>query len=182
MRTRVSRRRRRRSAVISMKWLTRARLAGAYSPLEKGSMLFAKEMSTGSEMGKDLFGTKEPAKERAARMWRNNELAQRFKKMKDTGEGAEQFPVRDGKKYFDASIPKPPKEALRPADLIENDRPKAQPFERKFIKDIREMMNEHRSIKVEHYLAAIREEKRKLLIEKLRRREASIAEREGAKT
>jgi hypothetical protein len=56
-------------------------------------------------------------------MWRNNDVAQRFKKMKDTGEGAEQFPIQDGKKYFDTSILKPPKDALpKPADVIENDK------------------------------------------------------------
>ena len=73
-------------------------------------------------------------------------------------EGAEQFSVRDG-------IPKPPKEALRPADVIETDKPRAQPFERKFIRDIREMMNEHKRRNVELQLALIQQERRKLLKE-----------------
>lgn len=100
-------------------------------------------------MVKDLFGTPEKAKERAQRRWRNNDIAQRFKKMKDTGEGAEQFPIEDGKKYFDTSRPKPPKEALRPADVIENDNPRVKKLETKFIKDIRDMIEGHKQRAVE---------------------------------
>jgi hypothetical protein len=57
-------------------------------------------------MIKDLFGGKEPAKERAKRRWRNNELTHRFKKMKETGKGTEEFPIRDGKNYFSTEVPK----------------------------------------------------------------------------
>ena len=103
--------------------------------------------------------------------------------MKATGEGAEEFPFGDGKKYFDNEIQKPPPEkSNRPADVIENDDPRVNKLETKFIKDILEMMEGHKKPNVEIYAAAIREQKRKLLLEKLRRVEAGIAEREGAKT
>lgn len=75
-----------------------------------------------------------------------------------------------------------PKEAPQPADVIENDKPRAQGFERKFLKIIREMMEDHKKRNVELFLAANEAQRRKLLKEKLRRLEASIAEREGAKS
>lgn len=136
-------------------------------------------------MGKDLFGGKEPAKERATRMWRNHDLSQRFKKMKETGKGEDEFFVHDGKKpIISAQIPKPPREELpKPADVLENPRPKVDKFERKFVKDIREMMEGHKQRNVDLYVAAIRHEKRKLMIEMIKRLEATKnAEREAAKS
>ena len=107
-------------------------------------------------MIKDLFGTRERAKERAARKWRNNELSARFRKMKATGEGAEQFLVRDGKKFFSTEVPKRPKEALpQPAEVIKTNKPKAQKFETKFKKDIRAMLNEHKEVSIKAYAAAL---------------------------
>jgi hypothetical protein len=83
--------------------------------------------------------SKEPARERAKRRWRNHDLTTRFKKMKATGEGADEFIFQDGKKPFiSAEAPKPPREL--PADVIENDRPKVSRLERKFKKEIRAMM------------------------------------------
>jgi hypothetical protein len=137
-------------------------------------------------MVKDLFGPKEPARERAKRKWRNNDLSARFKKMKATGEDAEQFRVGDGKKYFANEVPKPSKAPLKeppkPADIIENDNPKVDRFERKLKKDIREMLNAHKSINVEWYRASIRQQKCRLLLEKLRRLEAGTwsTQRKGA--
>jgi len=137
-------------------------------------------------MIKDLFGGKEPAKERATRIWRNNDLTHRFKKMKETGKGSEEFSFYDGKKPFANEVPKPPNEPIRPADVIENNDPRVDRFERKFKKDIRMMLNGHkeenRALLIAGMRAAIYQEKRKLLLEKLRRLEASIAQREGAKS
>jgi hypothetical protein len=143
-----------------------------------------------SEMIKDLFGVRERAKERASRKWRNNELSARFKKIKATGEGADQFLIRDGKKFFSTEVPKLPKEALpQPAEIIETNKPKAQKFETKFKKEIRKMLDEHKEISIKAYLAILAQQKRRLLKEKIRRLELSIAEhearitqREGAKS
>ena len=66
-------------------------------------------------MVKDL--PKEPAKTRAARRWGNNALTERFKKMKATGEGSEEFSIRDGKKYFATEVPKPPNRVLLPKPI-----------------------------------------------------------------
>ena len=89
-------------------------------------------------------------------MWRNNALSQKFKKMKATGEGEEEFDFHDGKKYFSTERPKPPKEAPpQPAQVIENEGRKAHGFERKFLKDIRAMMNEHKAINIEWYAAPL---------------------------
>lgn len=128
-------------------------------------------------MVKDL--PKEPAKTRAARRWGNNALTERFKKMKATGEGSEEFSIRDGKKYFATEVPKPPKEPLKPADVVENEGPKAHRFERKLLKDIRAMMEGHKQRNVELFLAIDQQQRRRLLKEKLRRLEVSIAARQG---
>jgi hypothetical protein len=141
-------------------------------------------------MVKDLFGTNERAKEKAERRWRNAELTARFLKMKETGEGSEDFAFRDGKKYFATEVPKPPRDAPpKPADLIENEHPRVSAFERKFKKDLMAMMEGHKRRNAEAYLAVIAHERRKLLKEKIRRlelsiaaSEARIAAREGAKT
>jgi hypothetical protein len=113
---------------------------------------------------KDLDGPKEPAEKVAERKWKNNELRQKIIASKAPS------PV--------VVDPNAPPEV---ASVIKNDRkPKARGFERKFLKDIREMMEGHkeRNIMIQRYL--IYQEKRKLLLELIRRREVSIAEREGA--
>ena len=74
------------------------------------------------------------------------------------------------------------KKEAQPADVVENDDPRVSAFERKFKKDIREMMEGYKRRNVEIYAALIAQEKRKLLKEKIRSMEAGIAERDGAKT
>jgi hypothetical protein len=59
---------------------------------------------------------------------------------------------------------------------------KVSGFERKFVKDIKAMMEGHKLRNVEIQVAPIHQEKRKLLMEKIRRLELSIAQREGAKS
>jgi hypothetical protein len=108
---------------------------------------------------------REPAEKRAERKWKNNQLRQ---------------------KIIASKVPAPvvvdPNEPPEVASVIKNDKkPRARVFERKFLKDIRAMMEEHkeRNIVVQRYL--IYQEKRKILLELIRRREVSIAEREGAR-
>jgi hypothetical protein len=115
-------------------------------------------------MLKDHGGPKEPAEKVAERKWKNNELRQKIIASKVAA------PV--------VADPNAPPEV---ASVIKNDKkPKARGFERKFLKDIREMMEGHkeRNNMIQRYLIA--QEKRKLLLELIRRREVSIAEREGA--
>jgi hypothetical protein len=115
-------------------------------------------------MLKDHGGPKERAEKVAERKWKNNELRQKIIASKVAA------PV--------VADPNAPPEV---ASVIKNDKkPKARGFERKFLKDIREMMEGHkeRNNMIQRYLIA--QEKRKLLLELIRRREVSIAEREGA--
>jgi hypothetical protein len=124
---------------------------------------------------------KEPASKVAERRWRNKALTERFRKMKATREGAEQFPVFDGKKPFSTEAPKPRKEAPpKPAEVIENNDPTVNKFESRFLKDIRAMLFEHKQVSKAECLAAIARQKRRILLEKLRRLE--LAAREGAKS
>jgi hypothetical protein len=120
----------------------------------------------------------ETARKRAARKWANNALRKRYK------EGT--MPIvavvdPDTIDWDNEKIHLKKEAPPQPADVVKNDDPKANKFESKFIKDIRAMMEAHKLRNVELQLALIAEEKRKLLKEKLRRLEASIAEREGAK-
>lgn len=126
---------------------------------------------------------KEPAAKRATRMWRNKEISERFKKMKATGENAEQFPFGDGKKYFSTEIPKPPKnEPPQPVEIIENDAQLKGPirnFENRFKREIKAMLEGHKERNVMFYAAMIQHQRRRLMLEKIKRLEASIAQREG---
>jgi hypothetical protein len=127
-------------------------------------------------MLKDLFGGKEPASRKAERMWLNNQIRRKFKE----GKLPEILLVDpDQIDYTNRKIlinnDAPPK----PASVIETDNPKVERFERKFLKDIRAAMNEHKQINMTIYRAAIRQQKKRLLLEIIRRREANIAQREG---
>src|ERR1700678_400405 len=115
-------------------------------------------------MLKEHDGPKEPAEKRATRKWGNNQLRQKVK--------ASRVPTPV---VVDPSAPP------EIASVIKTERPKAKSvtrFENKFKKDIREMMEGHkeRNIMIQRYL--IYREKRKILLELIRRREISIAESE----
>jgi hypothetical protein len=115
-------------------------------------------------MLKEHDGPKEPAEKRATRKWGNNQLRQKIK--------ASRVPTPV---VVDPSAPP------EIASVIKTERPKAKSvtrFENKFKKDIREMMEGHkeRNIMIQRYL--IYQEKRKILLELIRRREISIAESE----
>jgi hypothetical protein len=118
---------------------------------------------------------KVPASKRATRMWRNHALTKRIK------EGKKLVPLLVDPDCIDYENRKVhlSKEAPQPAEVIENETPRKNRFETKFIKDIRAMMNEHKAINVAWYRAVIYQQKRRLLLEKLRRLEVSIAQREG---
>jgi hypothetical protein len=70
----------------------------------------------------------------------------------------------------------------QPADVIETNDPRVSKLETKFKNDIREMMEGHKQQNMAFYAAAIRHQKRRLMIEMIKRLEAKNAEREGAKT
>ena len=111
-------------------------------------------------MVKYLDQPKETAAKRAERRWRNHDVATKFKAAKAEAKAA------------------PPKEPL----LIETEKPKNDILTRsqeRFKKEIKKMLDEHKGRNVAIYAALIAHEKRKLLKEKIRRLEASIAEREG---
>jgi hypothetical protein len=113
-------------------------------------------------MVKHLDGPKETAAKRAERRWRNHDIATKFKAKKAEAKAA----------------PKEPKQPL----LIETEKPKNDILIRtqeRFKKEIRKMIDEHKRRNVEIYVALIAQEKRKLLKEKIRRLELSIAQNEA---
>jgi hypothetical protein len=114
----------------------------------------------------------ETPEQRASRRWRNKELSERFKRAKETGEGAEDFLTFDGKKpHINAEVPKPPKDP-EIAEIITNIEKLKGPvknFERKFLRDIRVMMEGHANNNLRQYLAWLERRRVKLLTEKLRR-------------
>jgi hypothetical protein len=119
----------------------------------------------GSSMLKEHDGPKEPAEKRATRKWANNQLRQ---------------------KIIASKIPSPvvidPKAPPAVATVIKTERPKAKSvtrFENRFKKEIRAMLDEHKERNLIAHLAIIQHQRRRLLLEKIRRLEVSIAEREG---
>jgi hypothetical protein len=131
-------------------------------------------------MVKDLDRPKEPASKRATRMWRNHALT---KKIKEGKKLVPLFVDPDCIDYENNKVHLPKEAPPQPAEVIENEaRPRVNRFESKFIKDIRAMMNEHKAINVAWYRAVIYQQKRRLLLEKLRRLEASITARQGERS
>lgn len=130
-------------------------------------MLVCKNKSKpGLAMLKEHDVPMEPAEKRATRKWGNNQLRQKIKASKV------QAPV--------VVDPNAPPEV---ASVIKTDRPKVKSvtrFENKFKKDMRAMMNQHKHDNIVLHRALIYQEKREILLELIRRREVSIAEREGA--
>jgi hypothetical protein len=116
-------------------------------------------------MLKEYDNSKETAEEKAKRKWRNNAVRQRFIEKR---EGAQ-------KAIAEAEESEPPKLA----DIIENDGRRHGPiqnFESKFKREIREMLRGHVDRNLVMYAASLRHQKRRLLLEKLRRLEARAAQ------
>jgi hypothetical protein len=113
---------------------------------------------------KELDGPKEPAEKVAERKWKNNELRQKIIASKASS------PV--------VVDPNAPPEV---ATVIENDKkPRAfYGFERKFLKEVRSILDERKQANLEIIRAGIRHERRILMLEKIRRLELSIARKEA---
>lgn len=123
---------------------------------------------------KDLDGPKEPPKDRAERMWRNNQLRQKYKDKKMPVVGIVDPADID---YVNREIrvdKNPPPEV---ATVIETSDPKADSitkFENLFKKELRAILNERKqeNLKiVEDYRRYVRQQRRLLMLEKLRRYE-----------
>jgi hypothetical protein len=105
-------------------------------------------------MLKEHDPSKEPAKLRAGRKWKNAELRRRVKE-------AQQMPKRVD-----------PNREPEIAETITNDGRLDGPIhrvERKFVKDVREMMEGHANLNLQIYAAMIERRRIKLLKEKIRR-------------
>jgi hypothetical protein len=113
---------------------------------------------------KDLDKPTESSEKRAERMWRNNQLRQKI-----IASNASSPVVAD---------PNAPPDV---ATVIENDKkPRAfYGFERKFLKEVRSILDERKQANLEIILAGIRHERRILMLEKIRRLELSIARKEA---
>jgi hypothetical protein len=126
----------------------------------------------------------EAPEQRASRRWRNKELSERFKRAKETGEGAEDFLAFDGKKpHINAEVPKPPKDPGI-GEAITNEGRRKGPvrnLERKFLRDIGALMNEPRERILKQYLQSLERRRYLLLKEKLRRLQAQQEHVEAAK-
>lgn len=111
----------------------------------------------------------EDATQRASRKWKNKDLIERFKRAKETGDGADDFLTIDGKKPFiNAEVPKPPKigETITNGGRRDGS---IKRFESRFVKEIRMRLNEHKLFNLRMYAASIEHRRRKLLAEKLHR-------------
>jgi hypothetical protein len=125
-------------------------------------------------MAKD--SKRETPEQRASRRWRNKELSERFKKAKETGEGAEDFLTIDGKKpHINAEVPKPPKDPEIAETIVNVGRRdgRVTRFESRFKKEIRTMMEGHARRNLEFYYAALQHRRVILLKEKLKRLRAA---------
>jgi hypothetical protein len=119
-------------------------------------------------MLKEHAGPKEPAERRATRKWGNNQLRQKIIASKAPAHAV-----------IDRNAPP----AL--ATVIKTERPKAKSvtrFENRFKKDIRAMLDDHKERNMIAHLAIIQHQRRRLLLDKIRRLEVSIAEREGGRS
>jgi hypothetical protein len=110
---------------------------------------------------------REAAKTRAQRRWKNYAVEKAFKAAKQEADGE----------------PHDFKADLSPADVIEQDkliRESTTKFESRFIKGIRSLFDEHKRRNLVLYALSIRAQRKRLLIEKLRRLEAREAQRLAA--
>jgi hypothetical protein len=109
-------------------------------------------------MLEELDGPKEPAEKRATRKWKNNELRQKIIASKAA-------PV--------VVDPKAPPEVG--SVLVNKAKRRPGGFERKFIKELREMLDERKREHLEMIRASLAHQRRRLMLEKLRRLELNVA-------
>jgi hypothetical protein len=126
-------------------------------------------------MSKNPDNPRESSEKRAERMWRNNQLRQEYKEGK--------MPVHIMANPEDINyVTKEVKVHIDPAPigsvLVNKGKRKPVSFERKFLKEIRAMLDERKQENLELIRASLRHERRRLMLEKLRRMELRIAESE----
>jgi AAA15 family ATPase/GTPase len=125
-------------------------------------------------MANDLDKPTETSEQKAKRMWLNQKIRQEYKA------GNTLVPMMVNPKDIDYVNGKVRLDKNPPPDVatvIENDKkPRAfYGFERKFLKEVRSILDERKQANFEIIRAGIRHERRKLMLEKIRRLELSIA-------
>jgi hypothetical protein len=117
-------------------------------------------------MLKDSDDVRKSAKEKASRLWGNHDVSRRFKEtQRKAAEDAGNEP-----------------KAIEPADVIEQEKliaGETTKLERKFLKEIRALLNEHVEQNTIRYLAYLDHRKKRLLAEKLKRLRAIEAQQQG---
>jgi hypothetical protein len=128
-------------------------------------------------MLKDQERPKETAHAKAKRRWRNHDISTRFKEAQKNPNGANEFPVFDGKKYFATERPKPPKigETLTNGEKRSGS---VHRLESKLTKHIKSLLKGHVDKNLAMYAASLQYQKRRLLLERLRRLEAQQSQGE----
>jgi hypothetical protein len=126
-------------------------------------------------MSKDLDKPTESSEQIAERKWRNNALSKKLK------EGKTLVPMMVYPEDIDYVNKKVHLDKNPPGTVIENDKkPRAfYGFERKFLKEVRSILDERKRANLEIIIAGIRHERRILMLERIRRLELSIARNEA---
>jgi hypothetical protein len=127
-------------------------------------------------MSKDPDNPRETSEQRAERMWRNNQLRQKYKEGK-MPVAMMVNPEDIDHVNFKVRVNKDPPPEVGTV-VINKGKRKPVSFERKFLKEIRAMLDERKQEYIEMMRASLAHERRKLMLEKLRRMELRIAESE----
>jgi hypothetical protein len=125
---------------------------------------------------KDLEKPTESSEQIAERKWRNNALSKKLK------EGKVPIPVMVDPQDIDYVNKKVKVDKNPPPDvatvLVNKAKRRPGGFERKFLKEVRAILDERKQENLRLIRASIRHQKRRLMLEKIRRLELSIAESE----
>jgi hypothetical protein len=127
-------------------------------------------------MSKNPDNPTESSEKRAERMWRNNQLRQKYKEGK-MPVAMMVNPEDIDHVNFKVRVNKDPSPEVGTV-VINKGKRKPVSFERKFLKEIRAMLDERKQEHIEMIRASLAHERRKLMLEKLRRMELRIAESE----
>jgi hypothetical protein len=139
-----------------------------------------KESIRDMAMDKDLDMPTESSEQKATRMWKNHQLRNKYKENK--------MPVvavvdPENIDYVNKKIRLPKTSPPEVGTVIETEKPRVESvrrFEDKFRKEIKSILSEHKERTIEAYRAIIQHQRRQLLLEKIRRLEASIAQKQKA--